>query len=296
MKAIKLIIFFLIIFNGAFAMQITSEDSSFMTDILPDTLNGWRSEGSDQIYTAENLYEFINGGAELYLSYGFKKLYHRTYVRKDYPDILVDVFDMGSAANAFGVFMHTREKVEAAFGQGSEYVQGFLNFWKDRFYISILTMAETPQSKAALFKLAAQIDAQIPQKGEIPDLVRKLPQEGLKPASVRYFHHYIWLNSYLYLSHDNILNISEKERIALGKYSDGSTLVIIQYENIEKAKNSYQTLGQKYFPEMKKNDVFKVRNIFLTFNLHPPYLIIAANDQSADGLKKLVQKTIAQLK
>ena len=277
-------------------MGPVNQDSLSFAKLLPDSLNGWRADLPDEIYNPENLYEFIDGGAELYLSYGFKKLYHRTYLKQDSPDILVDIFDMGTPANAFGIFMHTRENIDSTFGQGSEYVQGFLNFWKNNFYISLLALAETAQTKKTLFELAGIIDSRIIGKGEIPRLVNKLPYSGLKKASVRFFHHYLWINSYIALSEQNILQISENDQIILGRYRNGCVLMIVQYANKKKAQNVWQMLTTRHFPRLKQTEIIKHKDAYLLFNLQAPYLIVIANKKDPQTLKELLKKTLKKLK
>ncbi|MCD6376033.1 MAG: hypothetical protein J7L94_10945 [Caldisericaceae bacterium] len=277
-------------------MTASPTDSLFFANLLPDSVNSWHKQDADEIYHPQNLHEFIDGGAELYISYGFQKLCHRTYSSPDQPDILVDVFDMGNSANAFGIFMHTRENVDSSFGQGSEYVQGFLNFWKDRFYISLLALAETEDTKKALFALAKYIDTHIPEEGKIPSLVNKLPQPGLKPSSIRYFHHYVWLNSYLYLSNENIFKIHDNDQIALARYTNGTTLIIIQYADTSKSIQVWNELSQNSFPELKINQPFLRQKTWLQFYLQPPFLIVLANDDSPEPFKKLLNEIVQKLK
>ena len=54
----------------------------------------------------------------------------KTYQKEGQPEIIVDLFDMGTSQNAYGVFSHARETVEQNFGQGSQYTEGLLIFWK----------------------------------------------------------------------------------------------------------------------------------------------------------------------
>jgi len=277
-------------------MAASPTDSLFFENLLPDTVNSWHKQDADEIYLPQNLHEFIDGGAELYISYGFQKLFHRTYSSPDLPDILVDIFDMGNSANAFGIFMHTRENIVYTFGQGSEYVQGFLNFWKSRFYISLLALAETENTKKALFALAKHIDMHIPEEGEIPFLVNILPQQGLKPSSIRYFHHYVWLNSYIYLSNENIFKIQDNDQIALGLYANGTTLIIVQYADTSKSIQVWNELNQTPFPELKNNQPFLRQKTWLQFYLQPPFLIVLANDNSPEPFKELLNEIVQKLK
>ena len=135
---------------------------------LPDEVDGWKASQKDGIYDQESLYDYINGGAELYLSYDFKKCINRTYLRPEQPDIVVDLFDMGTSQNAYGVFSHSMETVDAAYGQGSQYSEGLLLFWKDRYYVSIMSYPETPESKKALLSLGKEIEAAIRGEGPCP--------------------------------------------------------------------------------------------------------------------------------
>ena len=76
--------------SGVESMENTGSD---LMALLPDMVEGWNITEEDHIYDRENLYAYINGGAELYLSYGFKQVVNRMYSVPDQPDILLDIFD-----------------------------------------------------------------------------------------------------------------------------------------------------------------------------------------------------------
>ena len=133
----------LIIFIGVHCMACINGS---LMKILPDRIEGWAIHEEDKVYGRDNLYDYIDGGAELYLSYAFQKVINRIYTAPDQPDILVDIFDMGSSRNAYGVFSHAREVEDSTFGQGSQHTSGLLLFWKDRYYISIMAIPETEAS------------------------------------------------------------------------------------------------------------------------------------------------------
>ena len=127
----------------ALASCTVDEKTDRIANLLPTELAGWHKSGRNRVYGPDNLHDYINGGAELYRSYGFRGMLGRTYTRKDQPDIVVDIFDMENAANAYGVFTHSRESVAADFGQGSQHDPGYLLFWRDRYLVSILASPET---------------------------------------------------------------------------------------------------------------------------------------------------------
>ena len=75
-----------------------------LSELVPGAVGEWRVEGEDRLYDRQGLYEYIDGGAELYISYGYERLFSRTFSKPGQPSMIVDLFDMGSSRNAFGVF------------------------------------------------------------------------------------------------------------------------------------------------------------------------------------------------
>jgi hypothetical protein len=216
--------------------------------ILPKTIAGWKKADPPPLSTPENLSKYIDGGAELYLSYNFKNALSLKYKDSTDNEIVVDIFDMGSAPDAFGVFAHSRETIDDRFGQGCEYAAGLLTFWKDRYYVSILAYPETAEKKEVVFKLGRTIEGAIKNEGSPPAIIGLLPAENLLPETVHYFHHYIWLNSFYFVSNENVLNIGNETPAALGKYRQaGATffLLVVRYPDAARAEAAGAQFRQK---------------------------------------------------
>ncbi len=229
---------------------------------LPENVAGW-TKGEETVYTRETIYTYIDGGAELYLSYGFSSVLSRAYTRDGAPDIIVDVFDMTASKNAFGVFSHSRETIDDAFGQGSQYTKGLLLFWKDKYYVSILASPETEESKAAVFELARRIDEAIPAEGPLPGILDLLPTEALVEESIRYFHHHVWLNSHYFVADENILHIDDKTETVLAKYKTGNTrwfLLVVEYPGEPEAVVARSDFVKEYLPEMNQEPVVRIED------------------------------------
>ena len=215
----------------------------------PAGVNGWKANAPDRSYRGKQLYDYIDGGAELYLSYGFTLLLSRVYSRAGQPDITLDLFDMGGSRNAFGVFSQSREKIEKDAGQGSEYAAGQMTFWKDRYYVSIMGQDDTPEVKKAIFAMAKAIAAMIPDDGPLPDILDLLPRRGLVPESVRYFHHHAWLNSHYFIADRNILHINETTEAVLAKYGGGmkrTVLLLVEYAGERELRAARDEFAKAY--------------------------------------------------
>ena len=200
-------------------------------------------------YTPENLYKYIDGASELYISYGFAKLISRKYEKPGQPEIVVDFFDMGNAANAFGIFAHSQEKPEREIGQDSEYLDGLLRFWKGRFYVSLLCSPETPDSRSAVMELGRSLADRILQTGDRPFGLTLLPGSGLIAFSIRSFHHYAWQNTYMFISAENILGIGPDSEAVLAKYEQGEqrpVVLLVLYPDSMAAGRAFINLCREF--------------------------------------------------
>jgi hypothetical protein len=235
--AAAFLFFMVIVFAGR--MTAMPETVSKFDTILPDTIGEYKKAGPSALYTPGNLSNYIDGGAELYISYNFQNALSLKYTDAAENEIAVDIFDMGTSLDAFGVFAHSRETIATDFGQGSEYAAGLLTFWKDRYYVSILAYPETPARKEIIFELGRTIAEAIKNEGPLPPILALLPTENLLPETVHYFHHSIWLNSFYFVSDENVLNIANDTPAALAKYRKaGSTyfLLLVRYPDASRAE------------------------------------------------------------
>jgi hypothetical protein len=218
---------------------------------LEPTVDGWELSAERAVYGRQDLFDYINGGAELYLSYAFERMYALTYVKEASPEIKVDIFDMGSPESAFGVFTHSREVIDrfVAPDVESEYAGGLLTFWKGSFYVSILGYPETAERREVIRKVAQHIADQIAQKSERPALLNLLPTEGLLPLSARFFRHHLWQNSYGLLAQENVLHIGADTDAVLAKYrlqeeaADTAILLLVAYPDPAGAQRALASYG-----------------------------------------------------
>ncbi len=259
--------------------------------ILPDSVNGWVGGNIQRFTDNNNLYDYIDGGAELYISYGYISAISRRYTGPGQQEVTVEIFDMGDPENAFGVFSHTRYEEDYTFGQGSQYVEGVLFFWKKNYYVSIMSPEETDESKKLINDLGEMISDAIEGEGTVPGILDLLPSGGLDKAGILYFHHYIWLNSYYYIADENFLLIDDNADAVLAKYGkpeNRSYLLIIQYKDKETASKAYENFLENYFQEGKTTDVLQLEDqSWMSANLSGYNFIAVFNGKSekaASGL------------
>ena len=220
---------------------------------VPREIPGWRVAAPDESYDRETIFKYMDGSGEVYLSFAFREMLVRRFLREGEAPITLEVYDMGNSADAFGIFARNREGEDAGIGQGAETRPGFLLFWKDRFFISVMAERETPNSTAALIALGRAVSDAIPREGPLPVLLSLLPTGESLPArmeeqSLRYFHRHTDLNQQYFISDDNILGLDDSTEVAFARYADGRvqiSLVIVHYpdgapEGISRARTAYE--------------------------------------------------------
>ena len=186
----------------------TVPDIQKLAAFIPPTIGPYVSE-ADQTFDAESIFDYIDGAGEVYRSYNMKLLVARRFHKDGKPDIVVDLFDMGSPEDAFGVFTHDLDGENAGIGQGSNYKAGLLSFWKDRYFGSVFAEEETKDTKEAVLELGRQIARAIPMQGPKPKLLSYLPVEGLVADRVCYFHNHSVLNYHFFVADGDILLLEQ---------------------------------------------------------------------------------------
>lgn len=125
-----------------FAGGTYSQGKAPAAESLISIPEGVLPETPPETFNPDNLYEKIDGQAELYLSAGFKRLKSQSFVKADQPDLWVDLFvyDMGNVLNAFAVFsMQRREECESVrLGQFSCSPENALFLVHGPYYVEII--------------------------------------------------------------------------------------------------------------------------------------------------------------
>lgn len=225
-----------------------------LKSLVPREALGWKTQAKDEVYDPETIFDYIDGAGEVYRSYNFRLLLSRRFEKAGESEIIVDLFDMGSSADAFGVFTHDLDGEDASLGQGSNYKGGLLSFWKDRYFVSIFAEKETAETKEALFALGRPIASAIGREGPRPSLLTLLPEWFRDEKSVHYFHNHLILNYHFFVSQENILNLGQTTEAVLAKSGpkgqDG-VLLLVRYPEANKAADAFNNFVKDYMPDAK---------------------------------------------
>lgn len=282
---------FLLSINACFFAQTNSDPAK----VLPESIDGWKTLTADRTFNEETLYDYIDGGAELFRSFGFSKVFNRIYSKDNGNEIIVDIFYMNTSYNAFGVFSHSVGKIGTDYGQQSQLSNGAILFWKNNFYISILCNPATEESKPVITKIAALLDKSILSKGDFPEVLKYLPLESLINESIRYFRHYIWLNTYCSISTENILNINQKTHGVLAQYGgkeNRSVLLLIEYPSNAVADSAKKKFVKNYNSNLANEPILQTeKNKWTGIELVNNFFVGIFNAGKKETVIKLLDST-----
>ncbi len=150
-------------------------------------IEGWKGAGKVAVYQPENLWELINGAAELFLSYGFEKLDVRDMSREDMT-VTVGIYDMENPLQAFGIFNAEKPRNSESLAIGSECIVSppyQVLIFKDRYYIKIDAL-EGEITQSAGEALARAIVKALPGTECYPEELKGLPVKGRIAGSEGY--------------------------------------------------------------------------------------------------------------
>ena len=143
-------------------------------------MKGWKITSGPQFFEPQNLWEHINGQAEMYLDYGFERVATAEYAAlHGFGSMTIEIYQMQSPKHAFGIYAAERSSHDGFIKMG---VQGYLsenvlNFWKGLYYVKLISFQTSPETKAILMKLAGVIEHKIEGAYSEPELFSYFPDK-----------------------------------------------------------------------------------------------------------------------
>jgi len=221
--------------------------------LIPVEARGWKADGADQVFDRETIFEYIDGAGEVYRAFNMNILVSRRFKKAGQADVIVDLFDMGSSADAFGVFAHDLDGEKRSLGQECLYKAGLLQFWRGRFFASIFAESENPETEAVLADLGRTISAATGPDGPRPDLVDLIPEE-FRGGQIRYFHDPQILNYHFYIASENVLGLGPEAAGVLatvGVKAEKRSYLLVRYKSETAAETARSGFVRGYLPETR---------------------------------------------
>jgi len=151
---------------------IPSQFAKLLAEPLPGRP---KPQGEAAFYKPDTLYQYIDGGADVYLLYDFRVLLHQDF-KSGAAEITADVYDMGKSEDAFGIYSAERSPKYNYILVGTEGYssKGVLNFFQDRYYVKLA--GSGAGADALLDQLARTLSTRIAGSRTLPPILSKVPQ------------------------------------------------------------------------------------------------------------------------
>jgi hypothetical protein len=142
-------------------------------------LQGFKIMTDYPVYQPENLWDFIDGAADTYLSYKFIDLHVAEY-KKGRNIIKLEIYRHADHTNAFGIYSSERSPSFNFINLGSQgYVaDGSINFFKGNYYVKIRTYSKKEKILQSARALAGRVEQTLEGNNSMPAPLSLFPPEG----------------------------------------------------------------------------------------------------------------------
>ncbi|MCX8160922.1 MAG: hypothetical protein N3G18_08330 [Candidatus Saccharicenans sp.] len=292
---------------------------------LPEKLDGWKLEGPPRTITRQTIFDYMDGGGELYLAYKFGQLLVYKYLDRNENELLVEIYEMQHPDETFGLLSLDWTGEPAVLNPRAEpgtvnpvcpnhtalYGEGLLRARVDNLYLRILALRETPETKEIILNIGKTVAARASQ-ATFPEILKVIkPATGsnwrIKKDRTGYFHSHLILNSLYYLSHENILHLDPAGEALYTEWEHkdannkkSARLIIIRYPERQKAEaalvdfiGSYvsdRTERMTEIPQSETESAVRVEDGWLGWKLRENYLALVFEAPDELSVNDLLQQ------
>jgi hypothetical protein len=177
---------------------------------------GWEQSGAKRQYTADNLFDYKDGGAEGYLSFGFAKM-QGIDCKSGGSTLSIDVSEMRDADAAYGIFTANLDPSVpvAKIGMGGQVMRQSASFAKGKYYVEIAEVAANPDSDdtATMKAFVNAMQPLLEGQDATPETLDWFPKENLTSAR---------------LIPESVLGLRELKRGYVAKYKVGQAFILLE--------------------------------------------------------------------
>lgn len=215
--------------------------------VVPDEADpgGWESESDPRVFEGEDLFVYINGGAEIYYEYGFRKVTIQEYRGDCGRAITLEIYEMADDRSAFGIYsMKTGDKGKAVpVGGGGLIESYYMNFWKGNRLVTLTGFDDHPETVAGLKAIAGAVDEVIGGQGRKPRLVEALRKGDQVDGSIKYLLGPLGLFNACPLVSGKIFGFSEA---AAADFDGGYRVILFRYADAVQCGAGFESLGDRF--------------------------------------------------
>ena len=232
------------------------DDFAKLVTFSENDIVNWKLSSPVKIYDNNTIFDYIDGAAELYFAYNFIKVASAEY-KNGQTSIMIDVYDMTTPENAFGIYSLNRYQDANYVSIGNEGILTGTNldFWKGNYYCKVYSFDQSEKYQKDVTDFGNKMASRIIDTGEEPAIIEKLPPNGLIPKTARFFTKKLGLDNIHFVSEDNLFGLDGETKGAVAEYKlneNRFSAFIIEYTSSQKADLAFEAYT-KYLTEKTKS-------------------------------------------
>ena len=242
---------------------------------------GWVKDAKPLKFIQQDLYNYINGGSELFLEFGFDVLHVQKY-HKGEDELAVEAYRMKSPEAALGIYLMKCGKETpipelTTRNTGDRYQFMIL---KGEYFILVNNYTAKESLLAVMVKLANRTIDSITER-KTTDFFSILPEKDLIEGSERLIRGPYSLQSIYTLGQGDILLLNKKIFAVAADYKDKdgelTTRIMIKYPDIPYAKKAYVNLLTNLDPYL---NVIEEKEYYFSFRDYQQKIGIVSLDKN----------------
>ncbi len=202
---------------------------------------GWKRSGQVRSFKQVDLFNHIDGGAELFIEFGFEELWVQEY-QQGKDKIALELYCMENPTAALGIYLFKCGKETPVAGVAARSSGDPFQFTvvKDRYFFQVNNFSGDKELLPVMKMLAVNVLKQIPEDPRVK-LLQILPSRHLVPGSELVIRGPYALQKIYTFGEGDILLLQGKIFAAAADYI-GYTLILIPYPDRKTAGAAFQNL------------------------------------------------------
>ena len=236
----------------------------------PRAVGTWSQVGEVRHVAPSAIFDYMDGGGELYLAYGLSGLDVYEYAPGSGQEdgLLAEVYAVGSSDDAYGLLSQDWGGEPVVLGPDwpageprALYGAGLLRIWSGNAFVRVMASLETEASRSAVLALGRALVAGRGQTRP-PEIVAALPAEvggrfRLRADRRVFLRSHLVLNAAFFVATANVLDLGPEVEAVLAPYDDPQAgpqgqrprLLLVRYASEEAARRALDHFMSAYLPE-----------------------------------------------
>lgn len=283
--------------------QVPAQEKPDLDMLLPsgEVLGDFALSAEVERYTEDELFFLINGGADLFLEYGFNSVIKADYAADDHV-LIVEIYEMKDPPAAFGMYsmMQMKDEEPDSIGYAGQILNDHALFAKGKYLVKLNTNLSDTRAEEVMKAVSNDIASKIIVGPYTPVMtIQLMPVTNYDLPELKYFKGSLGLNNIYPLSSKDIYNFTDG---AAGIYQDFK-VIILNCNNAKESLLQFGMIADMVSSTLKYSDFKLAGKEFtaidnlgnrITANLYENYvyLIIHSKQMNISPVRKEIQINI----